>query len=352
MSEDGKNSLQSSNDRSQITKELTAETAIAERLTSHHIDCFTGPVDRPVLQAILKNPTLTDELYKRLMMIATTLHNGMFSGQVNQGFELLKSAYDSGLSIPLDTIESLTAILGTNIHTSRMKMLIHTLCYIGKALSNDTWSQVIDYTINDRHALLEIIRCEHTPSNIFDQIEKQTVDSIILEAITKKKANIDFVYEEEVSEESEIACPFCGAVEECSHLLAVIESPECYGGAIFERYSELGEIAQKNFFRAYKSGIGPNHTWKNTEIDELWYGSMDFSNSGPEYDEEIDLDWYVLPRIIMDIFLKMGASVQSLDIERGPGLSSTYHNYYLEDADKKVDLVFDTFQAMFDEGVE
>ena len=121
----------------------------------------------------------------------------------------------------------------------------------------------------------------------------------------------------------EILCPFCGSPDDCDHLLALIDQTfsECDGGYAFERYHEFRTRIEAAFIRSLREGGHKQRSRRKDELSELWqYARTAYS---PGY-EDVELDQYVLTRLIIELLEAAGGVRYSgpIDSGGGPGYSS------------------------------
>jgi len=104
----------------------------------------------------------------------------------------------------------------------------------------------------------------------------------------------------------QIRCPFCGSVDECSHLLAVIDRTfnDCPGGYASDRYHEFRTVIENTFAELLTSGEQKKPSWTDPEITQLWHYALEEWSLG---DEEVSVDPYALNRLIVELLSESGA---------------------------------------------
>lgn len=127
----------------------------------------------------------------------------------------------------------------------------------------------------------------------------------------------------------EICCPYCGAVEECPHVLAVLDVTfsSCTAGYACRRFAEFARMLGNTFIGLLRKGAKEEHSWLDGDLDELWkYAREEYS----PHDEDAFLDSRILARLIVNLFNDAGGEEYPgpVDDEGGPGCSSAITLFY------------------------
>jgi hypothetical protein len=136
--------------------------------------------------------------------------------------------------------------------------------------------------------------------------------------------------DEDMDENEESECPYCGSDDDCPHLFTCIDKSfgEWQGGYAYDRSDEFSATVLKTFEERRRTGAGPHPAWAANELGEIWdfaveqykEGEMMWVNDGP------------LLRLLCEIFQDAGAhEIEAVWGEDRPGYTSAVTIFYAKD---------------------
>ena len=165
------------------------------------------------------------------------------------------------------------------------------------------------------------------------------------------------IHDEETRQE--VICPYCGAVDSCSHLVVVFDKTfcECMGGIFFERSSEFEDIVETKVKSCLMASDEFAPTWNDVDLDELWDMCQDDQDllvrrDDPASMDEVSIEPGPIVSLAISCLEEAGARPNSVNLvsDGGPGQSSAYEILYAEDPQLVISKGFEILQKRLDSG--
>lgn len=132
-------------------------------------------------------------------------------------------------------------------------------------------------------------------------------------------------------------CPFCGACEDCDHLLAHIDVTfgTCSGGHAFDRCGNFDGELEASFSELYDAGKRSGLDWGDLEHEEAlaaqWEEYLDDRSVG----EATYCSTSQIELALISDYTSLDVSVVSEIVDGAPGMTSEIISVYAEDPEKE-----------------
>jgi hypothetical protein len=154
------------------------------------------------------------------------------------------------------------------------------------------------------------------------------------------------MYVEDTDEEPK--CLICGSMEECGHLVAVIDRSflECRCGEFSDREHSFRSEIEEVFLDALKSK--KSRKWSHEDIEQMWCQACeDYATEG----EDFMLDGYAFYRFIVELLEDAGAIDHPGQVVDGggPGMTSSVSLLYADRPNVVVDEALKNLKSMLNQ---